>query len=78
MTDSLNLSGLLPRLRDQAQFAALVHDLAGPHDGEVRRPVLRAARAVTVAALAPQIDRPLVLIAAKPDRAQARISRRHA
>ena len=71
MTDSLNLSGLLPRLRDQAQFVALAHDLASPHDGEVRRPVLRAARAVTVAALAPQIDRAVVLIAAKPDRAQA-------
>jgi transcription-repair coupling factor (superfamily II helicase) len=70
MTDSLNLSGLLPLLRDQAQFAALVHDLANPHDGEVRLPLLRAARAVTVAALAPQIDHALVLIAAKPDRAQ--------
>ena len=54
-----------------AQFAALLRDLDGPHDGEVHWPLLRAARAATVAALAPQLDRPLLLIAARPDRAQA-------
>ncbi len=71
MTDSINLSGLLPHVRNQAQFAALLRDLDGPHDGEVHWPLLRAARAATVAALAPQLDRPLLLIAARPDRAQA-------
>lgn len=71
MTDSINLSGLLTRLREQPQLAALVNDLRNPHDGDLHVPSLRAARAALIAALAPQLDRPIVLIAAKPDRAQA-------
>ena len=63
MTNSINLSGLLPRLRDQAQFAALRRDLDGPHDGELHVPLLRAARAPIVAALIPLLERPVVLIA---------------
>ncbi|MBI5567949.1 MAG: DEAD/DEAH box helicase, partial [Chloroflexi bacterium] len=71
MTDSINLSGLLPRLRDQAQFAALRRDLDGPHDGVLQVPLLRAARAAMLAALIPLLDRPVMLVAARPDRAQA-------
>lgn len=53
------------------RFAALRRDLDGPHDGDLHVPLLRAARAPIVAALVPLLDRPVVLIAAKPNRAQA-------
>ena len=36
-----------------------------------RLPVLRAARPLVLAALAQALDRPVLVIAAKPDRAQA-------
>lgn len=73
MTDSINLSGLLPLLRDQAQFAALARDLDSPHEAEWRFPLLRAARPLWLAAIAQQIDRPWLIVAARPDRAQAMV-----
>ncbi|CAG0932266.1 Transcription-repair-coupling factor [Thermoflexales bacterium] len=75
MTDTINLSGLLPLLSEQTAFQQLARELNALHDGRAawRLPVLRAARPLLLAALAQHAsaDRPLLVIAAKPDRAQA-------
>jgi transcription-repair coupling factor (superfamily II helicase) len=89
LTDSINLSGLLPLLNEQPPFQQLVRELNAPHTGRTpaahrlpveagygqmwRLPVLRAARPLTLAALAQHTiaDRVILVIAAKPDRAQA-------
>ena len=71
MSDIINLSGLLSLLSQQAPFQQLVRELAAPHEGEWRFSVLRAARPFVLSALAEQIEQPILLIAAKPDRTQA-------
>lgn len=71
MTDSINLAGLLSRLRDHPQFEHPAHELDTPHDGEWRWPVLRAARPFVLAAAAQQLNRFILIVAARPDRAQA-------
>ena len=75
MTDTINLSGLLSLLSEQTSFQQLARELAAPHEGRKawRLPVLRAARPLVLASLAHTAvgDRPILLIAAKPDRAQA-------
>ena len=71
VTDTINLSGVLPLLYEQAPFQQLVQELDNPHEGEWHFPVLRAARSLVLAGLTSQIQRPILLVAAKPDRAQA-------
>ena len=71
MTDTITLSGLLPLLSEQAPFQQLAHELDTPHEGEWRLPVLRAARPLVLAALAQNLTRSILVIAAKADRAQA-------
>jgi transcription-repair coupling factor (superfamily II helicase) len=71
LTDSINLAGLLSRLREHPQFEHLAHELDTPHDGEWRWPVLRAARPFVLAAAAQQLHRSILIVAARPDRAQA-------
>ena len=73
MSDSINLSGLLPLLSEQTQLQQLARELDDPHEGRGawRLPVLRAARPLVLASLVQPLDRPVLVIAAKPDRAQA-------
>ena len=73
MTDTINLSGLLPLLSEQIHVQQLARQLDAPSQGRDawRLPVLRATRPLLLAALAQSLDRPLLVIAAKPDRAQA-------
>jgi transcription-repair coupling factor (superfamily II helicase) len=75
LTDTINLSGLLSLLSEQAPIQHLARELAAPHTGRAawRLPVLRAARPMALASLAANVigDRPILVIAAKPDRAQA-------
>jgi hypothetical protein len=73
LTDIINLSGLLSLLSEQTPFQQLAREFDAPHDSEWRLPVLRAARPLVLAALAQSaiVDRPILVVAAKPDRAQA-------
>ncbi len=75
MSESISLSGLLPLLSEQTSFQQLARELNAPHEGRKawRLPILRAARPLLLAALAQDTaaDRPILAIAAKPDRAQA-------
>ena len=73
MTDTINLSGLLPLLSEQVQIQQLTRELDAPQQGRDARhlPVLRGARPLVLAALTQALDRPVLVIAAKPDRAQA-------
>ncbi|HEY4723513.1 MAG TPA: hypothetical protein VII92_16780, partial [Anaerolineae bacterium] len=71
MTDSIHLAGLLPLLRDHAQFKRHSEELRTPHEGEWRFPLLRAARPFWLAGIAQQIQRPVLIVAARADRAQA-------
>ena len=75
MSESINLSGLLPLLSEQTPFQQLARELNAPHEGRAawRLPVLRAARPLVLASLAHNAfaDRPILVVAAKPDRAQA-------
>jgi transcription-repair coupling factor (superfamily II helicase) len=72
VSDTINLSGLLPLLSEQIPFQQLARELDAPLEGRAawRLPVLRAARPWLLAALAQAFDRPMLVIAAKPDRAQ--------
>jgi transcription-repair coupling factor (superfamily II helicase) len=73
LTDTIDLSGLLSLLSEQAPFQQLARELDAPHEGEWRLPVLRAARPLLLASLAQNAisERPILVIAAKLDRAQA-------
>jgi transcription-repair coupling factor (superfamily II helicase) len=62
---------LLRLVRDHAQFERLAHELDAPHEGEWRLPVLRAARPLVLAAVAQPFNRSILIVAARPDRAQA-------
>ncbi len=88
MTDTINLSGLLPLLSEQLPFQQLAREIDAPHESRTpaahrlpveaghgqtwRLPVLRAARPLVLASLAQNAlaDRPILVITAKPDRAQ--------
>ena len=75
MSDTVDLSGLLPLLSEQTPFQQLARELNAPHEGRTawRLPILRAARPLMLASLSQNAisDRPILVIAAKPDRAQA-------
>jgi len=66
----MNLSGLLPLLTESSAYRQLVDELRTPHAGKRRLPALRSARAVLVAALARHLERPILVVAARLDRAQ--------
>jgi transcription-repair coupling factor (superfamily II helicase) len=74
LSESIDLSGLLPLLSEQAPFQQLARELNAPHDGYKvwPIPVMRAARPLVIAAFAQNalLDRPILVVAAKPDRAQ--------
>jgi hypothetical protein len=88
LSESINLSGLLPLLSEQLPFQQLARELDAPHEGRTpaahrlpveaghgqawRLPVMRAARPLVLTSLAQNAltDRAILMIAAKPDRAQ--------
>lgn len=65
----MNLSGLLPLLQSSTAYQRLLDDLRA-QQGAYPLPVPRAARPYVVAALSRDLQRPLLYIAARIDRAQ--------
>ncbi len=71
VTDTLNLGGLLDLLHRHPQLEQPIQELNNPHEGEWRWPLLRAARPFVLATLARQLNRTILIVTARPDRAQA-------
>ncbi len=66
----MDLSGLLPLLAESSTYRRLLDELRPPRPGERPLRVLRAARPFLVAALARDLDRPILYAAARLNRAQ--------
>ena len=64
----MDLSGLLDRLRDTAAYRSLVGDLQSRPQVQGSLRLLRSARAPLAAALATDLQRPIVMIVPRPDR----------
>jgi len=66
----MDLSGLLTLLREEDAYRTLLAELAEPAAGSRRSlALIHAARPYFIAALAHDIERPLLIITARPDRA---------
>jgi transcription-repair coupling factor (superfamily II helicase) len=66
----VNLSGLLPFLGESSAYRQLSEEFRTLRSGERALPVLRPVRAFLVAALARDLRRPVLVVAARLDRAQ--------
>jgi transcription-repair coupling factor (superfamily II helicase) len=71
LTTSLSLSGLLPLLQSHPQFEHLRDEQHAALDGEWHLPLLRSARPYWLAAAAQEVNRSILVVAARTDRAQA-------
>ena len=66
----MNLSGVLPLLTESPPYQRLLAELKTAPQGERPVPVLRSARPLIVAALSRDLNRPILYVAARTDRAQ--------
>ncbi|HET7378242.1 MAG TPA: CarD family transcriptional regulator, partial [Anaerolineae bacterium] len=71
LSTSINLAGLLPLLRTHPQFERLRDELHATIEDEWHLPLLRSARPFWLAAAAQEVNRSILIVAARADRAQA-------